>query len=73
VSLAEDRILATLRRYIGPRSSVSLFELSGLASGDFYPALFRLEQLGVVRSHWSTTIVGPYRRRVYELSPENRI
>jgi DNA-binding PadR family transcriptional regulator len=37
-----------------------------LAEGTIYPALHRLEELGLVRSRWAE--VGGRRRRVYELS-----
>ena len=37
-----------------------------LAEGTIYPALHRLEELRLVRSHWAE--VGGRRRRVYELS-----
>jgi PadR family transcriptional regulator len=38
-----------------------------LPTGTVYPALHRLEQAGLVRSHWSTE--GGRRRRSYELTP----
>lgn len=39
-----------------------------LPEGTVYPALYRLERAGVLRSSW-TMGVGRRRRRVYELTP----
>jgi transcriptional regulator len=42
-----------------------------LPEGTVYPALYRLERAGVLRSKWSAG-VGQRRRRVYSLTPRGR-
>jgi PadR family transcriptional regulator len=67
-------VLATLRNR--PLHGYALVEAirtrSGgvfdLAEGTVYPALYRLERAGLLRSKWSPG-VGRRRRRVYELTP----
>ena len=68
----EGLLLATLEA--GPLHGYAVMEAlrtgSGgrvdLPTGTVYPALHRLEQAGLVRSHWSTE--GGRRRRSYELT-----
>lgn len=67
-------VLAILRS--GPLHGYALVEAlrarSGgvfdLPEGTVYPALYRLERAGVLRSGWAAG-VGRRRRRVYELTP----
>ncbi|WP_129841838.1 helix-turn-helix transcriptional regulator [Streptomyces sp. RFCAC02] len=42
-----------------------------LRTGTVYPALARLERLGLLRSHWQTS-AGERRRRAYELTGAGR-
>lgn len=42
-----------------------------LAEGTLYPALHRMERLGLVASEWDET--GPRRRRVYRLTVDGRV
>jgi DNA-binding PadR family transcriptional regulator len=70
-------VLATLRGQ--PLHGYALIEairarsggVFNLPEGTIYPALYRLERAGVLRSSWSPG-AGRRRRRVYELTPRGR-
>jgi DNA-binding PadR family transcriptional regulator len=51
-----------------------LAEATGLPSGTIYPILRRLEEEGLIKSHWALVEVGSQRRRrrYYELTGEGR-
>jgi PadR family transcriptional regulator, regulatory protein PadR len=58
------------------RFGFDIMEVTGLPSGTIYPALRRLEALGLVSSDWETDDrarrEGRPRRRYYELSPAGK-
>src|SRR6187399_3445873 len=67
-------VLQALAR--GYRFGFDVMEVTGLPSGTIYPALRRLEALGLVTSDWEKDVKarkeGRPRRRYYELTPAGK-
>jgi DNA-binding PadR family transcriptional regulator len=63
-------VLQSLAR--GTRHGFDILDATGLASGTVYPILRRLEDAGLVRSHWEPVVrareEGRPPRRYYELT-----
>lgn len=60
----------------GSRFGFDIMSATGLTSGTVYPALDRLEQIGLLRSHWEDEALahaeGRPARRYFALTPKGR-
>ena len=56
-----------------PRYGLEIGRAAGLSGGSLYPALLRLEQVGVLESDWEDvdpSEAGRPRRRLYKVTPQ---